>query len=1404
MFTFTIDSKGSIDVCLEQLGTTLLKETDLFVDGPFCSCWKNAMEASPVHVLEEQPSENERKVDEEGMWFSFGLVALGVSFFVPGHLELDNGIDPRPELYKRICLIVTGTVLCLYGMLDVWIGKGMSNKFRFCSKGEGNNSASSDRVIRKIDTLIIVAFYVLVGILVMWSTIDVYNALFITGAPFRFRPYATGPATSKYALAGTLPSGLKYVISKVRSYPRGFFSAALKVDVGSSSETEKERGIAHFAEHMAFDASRKSLHRYGVWLSLDANGVEANAFTTHRTTVYEVNNARSEGDFHDGMSSTADDVSTGALQVMVDQFLLGNSVDKHVNIEKGAVIGENRMRNTTLAWVEHQTMCQFFGSKSLPCARAPQGTDATVAAFSSKDVDSFRKKWYVPKRSTLYVAGDYEASDMEAVVKKVWGDGSLDIKSGGAPLPKVSSGAQMGVFGQGEKRIGEKAKAFRNIEISGNHKGINGVHFNFIMADPVNGDYVDNEPKTNLERLRSIHSGLFRYVLSHMVYEGVEEMVQEAGTDPPEVDFDANFEDNYQYGARAHEMRLKVGMGFGGEKAAEEVHFRNSRDGSWRTLLFTALLEVRRLALYGPNPVLLNEAMDAYFEKIQNEAVDLSRKKSGTEIVEDLYGDLSPNHIYYHQTEIFRMEKPMMSQGMSVHAANFIKAEASLVWKSWINTFRLNVTNGEEKAWLEKIQTSPRTLLRVSYSKESASDTEFAISKDSLLLLSRQVLMSTVQPPEAPKGHAKSDSIFKKKDEEDNLRAKLKRSYVRHRPELEAAAGELRKIPSDKTKRTAQPAFAPSSASGGSHKDKKKSDGIPAGRSAQLLDYARLQERVNALQKKFEKANPKAMKEIEKFGALPVKQEPNSGIRIYNLFNGIGVNIKPFASGNMRVPIVGNGTVVVEIVSLGGRATESPAAKGACDVAAMGLEDFVAAEYDSTGELRVDKEIFPMKIFQRASNIRSSEDAKPIERVGLPGPPAPPQMLCDREFLRIKATLSSACVKSGPDAPEVPCDTSALNHEEMLGILSDMRLKMMPMYNTRSIRRAYSNVLSAKMEEKRESNPRQVIKTAAVNNILKARFPSDHRMRRVEPSDIRSLNPETLSRWVREQFDPDRIEINVVGDIDVKIILEPLQLIFGTLIKRPANSKRVGYDVYSEADVQHFTRAWGSSDSKTGCHLIDDNVERAFPMLMVPAQDGISFRGGEMRQIVTAMIEKQLWRNLRMDEGLTYFVGKHAFHSVLFPGFGYRTVDWGSGKYNARDPASDPLNVEFSVSKAKDALGKDRIIAKDMFQIVMKSIEGHYKTHLQNIEEWFGILRGMSLKLPKAFESNGLKEPTLKDIDEGAVMEGLKAVTYQKYKQWMDSHVPDKSSQTAVFVVETMDKKENAKYEMTKSIDCMA
>ena len=94
-----------------------------------------------------------------------------------------------------------------------------------------------------------------------------------------------------------------------------------------------------------------------------------------------------------------------------------------------------------------------------------------------------------------------------------------------------------------------------------------------------------------------------------------------------------------------------------------------------------------------------------------------------------------------------------------------------------------------------------------------------------------------------------------------------------------------------------------------------------------------------------------------------------------------------------------------------------------------------------------------------------------------------------------------------------------------------------------------------------------------------------------------------------------------------------------------------GYDIYKSSDTKHFKRTWPSSPAKNkiGCHLVTDNVGRAFPALMVPAQDKITFRGGEMRTVVSAMMEKILWKMIRMEEGLSYFVGKDSFHSVLFP-----------------------------------------------------------------------------------------------------------------------------------------------------------
>ena len=117
---------------------------------------------------------------------------------------------------------------------------------------------------------------------------------------------------------------------------KGTLSMAMHVEVGSLDEIEKERGIAHFVEHLCFDASASFDSRYGIWQELDRLGVNANAFTSSRSTVYE------HFDFVNDTQSIE-----SVLKVAKEQLLYTTPTTKHINIEKGAVIGECRMRNDT-------------------------------------------------------------------------------------------------------------------------------------------------------------------------------------------------------------------------------------------------------------------------------------------------------------------------------------------------------------------------------------------------------------------------------------------------------------------------------------------------------------------------------------------------------------------------------------------------------------------------------------------------------------------------------------------------------------------------------------------------------------------------------------------------------------------------------------------------------------------------------------------------------------------------------------------------------------------------------------------------------------------------------------------------------------------------------------------------
>ena len=92
------------------------------------------------------------------------------------------------------------------------------------------------------------------------------------------------------ARTGYLDSGLRYYILE-NSRPQGRAFLTLAVNAGSVLETEDERGLAHFVEHMAFNGTENfpgtELVNYLRTLGMRF-GPEVNAYTSFDQTVYGI------------------------------------------------------------------------------------------------------------------------------------------------------------------------------------------------------------------------------------------------------------------------------------------------------------------------------------------------------------------------------------------------------------------------------------------------------------------------------------------------------------------------------------------------------------------------------------------------------------------------------------------------------------------------------------------------------------------------------------------------------------------------------------------------------------------------------------------------------------------------------------------------------------------------------------------------------------------------------------------------------------------------------------------------------------------------------------------------------------------------------------------------------------
>jgi len=224
---------------------------------------------------------------------------------------------------------------------------------------------------------------------------------------------------------GTLPNGLRYVVMANKE-PKDRASLRLVVMAGALHETEEQRGLAHFLEHLAFNGSKHyppgTLVEFFQRMGMSFGG-DTNAYTSFDHTAYML-------ELPDTKPATLDE----GFRVFADYadglLLLDTSVDK----ERGIILSEKRARDS----VEYRQFVAEFDfvlkGTRLP-ERMPIGLAPIIEQAKRDRFVDFYNTWYRPERMAVIVVGDFDPAAIEKQITAAFS--TIKPRAAARPVPDL-------------------------------------------------------------------------------------------------------------------------------------------------------------------------------------------------------------------------------------------------------------------------------------------------------------------------------------------------------------------------------------------------------------------------------------------------------------------------------------------------------------------------------------------------------------------------------------------------------------------------------------------------------------------------------------------------------------------------------------------------------------------------------------------------------------------------------------------------------------------------------------------------------------------------------------------------------------------------------------------------------
>jgi zinc protease len=213
---------------------------------------------------------------------------------------------------------------------------------------------------------------------------------------------------SPHLKIGKLSNGLTYYI-RHNEEPKNRAELRLVVNAGSILENEKQLGLAHFTEHMAFNGT-KNFDKQELVDFLEKSGVQfgadLNAYTSFDETVYMLQ-----------LPTDSIGVFKKGFQILEDWAHNVTFDDKEIDKERGVVIEEWRLGQGA----NERMRAKYFPvilKGSQYANRIPIGTKQNLETFNYETLREFYKDWYRPDLQAVIAVGDFDVREVENLIKQ--------------------------------------------------------------------------------------------------------------------------------------------------------------------------------------------------------------------------------------------------------------------------------------------------------------------------------------------------------------------------------------------------------------------------------------------------------------------------------------------------------------------------------------------------------------------------------------------------------------------------------------------------------------------------------------------------------------------------------------------------------------------------------------------------------------------------------------------------------------------------------------------------------------------------------------------------------------------------------------------------------------------------